>query len=710
MVGGAGASPHPVMAVSDAYERHDIANRAGQLVTVNKVAVGVPPAFYLFYATGWRHCNVTYKMLKDGHPVDPAWQRQRRGRRGGAPPRRRPRAGLRRWRAEGSPAELKGVCKVDMPGKSSPSPCYTLRWPGGWKLQDGAVTKFNTVTAPPIMLVSDIDGTMVNESGDKGTQFWMDARTKEFQEYWESSAALARSVLVYNTGRSKGQLIWLLKEKPMLAVPDVLITAVGTKIWYLPDGMRAFQDPTEVEWIEDTNWSRRLDEGWDLQQALSAAGEMLKSFNRDAGERVKWLDKGQEHPHRVALQVHTAVLDDLMDRLQAGIDKRDLQARIITSGAGDWRYVDVVHRLAGKLEALEWVRQLYGVPVGRVATAGDSCNDILMLDGKMPAIIVGNAQEELVRWYHEQNDRGRIVLTDKPEAAGAPRPRALGADSAGSGAAAAADGGGSWTPPGAWTSAVAAALPSVDVESLAHYTELLQECLVREPSLLLQDPRQVAASVWTLERALRGSAVWCGPAAVSALLAAHTPASLGAHLRGLVDAWLAAGGTPHEFGGLFLEAPRELAARDGAALAAHLAALQANVPDLPVAALLTSSISLAGAMLSLESPAALREQGWVVRRGGGYLVIAPHVRGLVLREEARAPHGSAAGGGGGGEAVLAVYGVCAAAPQPSAPSTSAPSDGGQGPRRHASPVHGWQQQALAATSRTAAATAAARPF
>jgi hypothetical protein len=39
------------------------------------------------------------------------------------------------------------------------------------------------------------------------------------------------------------------------------------------------------------------------------------------------------------------------------------QARIIMSGAGDWRYVDVVHRLAGKLEALEWVRQVYGVPV-----------------------------------------------------------------------------------------------------------------------------------------------------------------------------------------------------------------------------------------------------------------------------------------------------------------------------------------------------------
>lgn len=53
--------------------------------------------------------------------------------------------------------------------------------------------------------------------------------------------------------------MWLLKEKPQLAVPDCIVTAVGTKIWYAPEGLRAFRDPTEVEWIEDTVWSRRLD-------------------------------------------------------------------------------------------------------------------------------------------------------------------------------------------------------------------------------------------------------------------------------------------------------------------------------------------------------------------------------------------------------------------------------------------------------------------
>jgi len=58
-----------------------------------------------------------------------------------------------------------------------------------------------------------------------------DAATQEFCTYWESTSALAGGVLVYNTGRSLGGFISLLQEKGgALALPDVLITAVGTKV------------------------------------------------------------------------------------------------------------------------------------------------------------------------------------------------------------------------------------------------------------------------------------------------------------------------------------------------------------------------------------------------------------------------------------------------------------------------------------------------
>ena len=51
------------------------------------------------------------------------------------------------------------------------------------------------------------------------------------------------------------------------------------------------------------------------------------------------------------------------------------------SGVGSWRYVDCVAIRAGKLQALEYVRTLYGVPLDRCVAAGDSGNDILMLEG-----------------------------------------------------------------------------------------------------------------------------------------------------------------------------------------------------------------------------------------------------------------------------------------------------------------------------------------
>lgn len=73
--------------------------------------------------------------------------------------------------------------------------------------------------------VSDLDGTMVGNGHEA------DAMTQNFKQYWEDNAALRNSVLVYNTGRSLGQFTSLYQEKAgALALPNVLITAVGTKV------------------------------------------------------------------------------------------------------------------------------------------------------------------------------------------------------------------------------------------------------------------------------------------------------------------------------------------------------------------------------------------------------------------------------------------------------------------------------------------------
>lgn len=59
---------------------------------------------------------------------------------------------------------------------------------GRYTLKHG---KVETVHGQSVMVVSDLDGTMVGD----------DAATRAFQEYWEQDAVVRGSVLVYNTGR-----------------------------------------------------------------------------------------------------------------------------------------------------------------------------------------------------------------------------------------------------------------------------------------------------------------------------------------------------------------------------------------------------------------------------------------------------------------------------------------------------------------------------
>eukprot|EP01023_Acetabularia_acetabulum_P016593 TRINITY_DN18188_c0_g1_i1.p1 TRINITY_DN18188_c0_g1~~TRINITY_DN18188_c0_g1_i1.p1 ORF type:complete len:233 (+),score=42.08 TRINITY_DN18188_c0_g1_i1:63-701(+) len=168
-----------------------------------------------------------------------------------------------------------------------------------------------------------------------------------------------------------------------------------------------------VEWKEDLAWSKRLDEGWDVDKVRKVANRYIQE------NCVSWLDKGTEHPHRVALSVQVDVLERVRKGLEEGFKNEGVKVRIIISGEGEWRYVDCVSSKGGKLEALEYVRTIYGIPRERTVACGDSGNDILMLDGKNPGIIVGNAQPELVEWLVEQTQvDGRVIMTDGKYARG----------------------------------------------------------------------------------------------------------------------------------------------------------------------------------------------------------------------------------------------------------------------------------------------------
>lgn len=129
-------------------------------------------------------------------------------------------------------------------------------------------------------------------------------------------------------------------------------------------------------------------------------------------------------------------------------------------------------------------------------------------------------------------------------------------------------------------------------------------------------------------------------------------------MTGLLQLWLAAGETPHTFGSLWLEAPLALLHWDEQSLAAHLNALQQQLPpcSTPITRLLTSSSSLAGYLLSLDDAQQLQGH---VHSTHGYMLFAPDVTDIAVVQESTGYGNSTGGGSSSADQVLSVYGtVC----------------------------------------------------
>eukprot|EP00803_Ostreobium_quekettii_P004176 evm.model.scf_87.1 EVM.evm.TU.scf_87.1 scf_87:8029-14871(-) len=273
---------------------------------------------------------------------------------------------------------------------------YMITGPGRYVLRDGEVEK---VRGESVLVVSDLDGTMVGN----------DAATGAFRDFWEQEAVLRGSVLVYNTGRNLQSFKGLLAEKSgVLAVPDILISAVGTKIYRNNGG--SFE--------EDEAWSSQLDKGWRLSAVREAAYSALALVGKEA---MHFRPPEEQNDHKVTCGVRNDVLPHVLEHMGEVLKANYVKAKLITSGTGDWRFLDVVSDRAGKFESLDYIRKQQGFPLTSTVACGDSGNDILMLSGPNLAIVVGNAQQDLKEWVAQQKngrDGSRLWMSTKPEALG----------------------------------------------------------------------------------------------------------------------------------------------------------------------------------------------------------------------------------------------------------------------------------------------------
>lgn len=216
---------------------------------------------------------------------------------------------------------------------------------------------------PIKLLSSDLDGTLL---GDSRT-------TKKFFDAWSGVPTEKRPMLCYNSGRLVRDVLELLRQGH-LPWPDYVIGGVGTEIFdcrrkrYLHAFQKRFRE----------SWDRRLisrvmrDENVCSRQPLSFNHEFKSSwFVADASE--SWLI-----------------------RLEQAMAEAGIRAQIVYSSQRD---LDVIPLKAGKGEATRWLAHELQLPLSAAVVAGDSGNDVSMLElPSVRRIVVANAHPDLDRF------------------------------------------------------------------------------------------------------------------------------------------------------------------------------------------------------------------------------------------------------------------------------------------------------------------------
>lgn len=205
----------------------------------------------------------------------------------------------------------------------------------------------------PHLLATDLDGTFV---GDK-------AGLKNLLSHY---GTLKEPIsLAYITGRHRASAAQLIYEES-LPIPDLLITDVGTVIY------------SGADFSEDEEWKKKMSDEW-------YPDEIIKAAKNIPGLMC------QNLPHKRRVSFHSKGLLPAK-ALETQLLKRHIPHTFIFSSNKD---VDILPQGGGKGEALKFSIEKYVEKEANILVAGDSGNDLDMLQSGYPAVIVSNARTEL---------------------------------------------------------------------------------------------------------------------------------------------------------------------------------------------------------------------------------------------------------------------------------------------------------------------------
>lgn len=216
-------------------------------------------------------------------------------------------------------------------------------------------------------IISDIDDTLIGDR--KALDEFLTYVNKTGRDF---SFGIA-------TGRQLDYAINVLDEWKV-PPPDVLITAVGTEIYYGPN------------LLKDTGWKKHINYRWEP--------ERLKTV-LSIGHGLELQPKEQQSQFKVSYFITETF--DKQKSVRSQIAKRLREEHLLANIIAHNNSLDILPIRASKGLAIRYLAYRWGLPLKNFLVAGDSGNDEEMLKDETLAVVVGNYSPELDKLKGREN-------------------------------------------------------------------------------------------------------------------------------------------------------------------------------------------------------------------------------------------------------------------------------------------------------------------
>ena len=229
----------------------------------------------------------------------------------------------------------------------------------------------------PILLATDLDRTLL----PNGPQPESPLARPRFRRF----AALAEVRLAYVTGRHKALVEQAMAEFD-LPIPDFVIGDVGTSLYEVHDHA----------WEQRPDWQAAIRVDWVAHGVQLSHDKLAAALANIAEIRLQEPEK----QGTCKLSYYARPLDDpsgLITAVRCRLDAIGVRCNLIwsvdeTTATG---LLDVLPARASKHHALEFLRQYLGIPLDHTVFAGDSGNDMEVLESRVPSVLVANARDSV---------------------------------------------------------------------------------------------------------------------------------------------------------------------------------------------------------------------------------------------------------------------------------------------------------------------------